>query len=447
MSGPGDHLRRVRQFVLHDAWSHEAASLSGLRGWLARAVRVGHLVLKGFREDDLPVHAAALTFSFLMSLVPLLAIASAVLKGLGGGNDMAGRLHDAVADMPESFRAFVDRILEIVEKTNFVALGGIGTVVLFLTVVQVLAGVEDTFNRIWGVQRRRTWWQRFTNYTSITVFVPVLVMAAFALSATARAGMLAGVAELDVLRQGLVRTAPLLTLWLAMFLLYVFMPNTRVQKRPAAVSSLFAALAFAGWQKLYLAFQFGIAQYNAIYGTFASVPVFLVWLSIAWMIILLGAELCFALQNHATFHMERIAGSASVRARMTLALEIMTEAGRAFASGGSFQTESYSERHRVPVRLVNDIVHLLVRGGLLAASAGESDLYLLRRPAEAVTVREIVDLILADGTAPAELGLREIGPGVRDALDGLDRASAGVLEQKTLQDLLRETAAAGEKTS
>jgi membrane protein len=175
---------RLRRFLAEDVWNPELSSLSGLRHLMVRTVRVGHLVMKGFREDDLPVHSAALTFSTLMSLVPLLAIAFAVLKGLGAAPEALGLIRDATTGMPEGFRAFVETILDSVMRTTLTTLGWVGVVVLFVTVVQTLSGIETSFNRVWGVERPRSWWRRITNYISMTVVVPVLIMAAFAIHAT-----------------------------------------------------------------------------------------------------------------------------------------------------------------------------------------------------------------------------------------------------------------------
>jgi len=436
-----DKLREVRKFVLHDVWSIELAGASGTRGILSRIVRVGHLIARGYREDDLTVHAASLTFSFLMSLVPMLAIASALLKGLGAQKGAVERLMDFNEALPKEGQEFIQQVVAIVERTNFVALGWIGVVVLFVTAVRVLANIEDSFNKIWGVQARRTWWQRFTNYTSITIVVPILVAAAFALSASARAGVLQKF-SLFGLTGLLLKLVPLVTTWLAFFTLYTFMPNTRVSKRAAITASLTAALMWIGWQKMYLLFQFGIARYNAIYGTFASIPVFLFWMFVGWTIILFGAELCFALQNQATYHLERVAQSASVEARLTLALGLLADATENFQSGSTvFDAEEYGHARRVPIRMVNDITRLLCRGGLLVEVAEQPGIYAFKRTPDKIRLQEVFDLLLHDGTAPAPLGLtRNIHAAAAQTLAHWQREGGGSLADRSLADMLGETA-------
>ena len=439
MSDLIEKLRRLKQFVLHDVWSIELAGASGARGFFSRFIRIAHLVIRGYREDDLPIHAGALTFSFLMSLVPILAIASALLKGLGAGKQTFDKLLTVDGALPVQGEEFVKNVIAIVDKTNFVALGWIGVVVLFITAVQVLATVEDSFNKIWGVENSRTWWQRFTNYTSLTIVVPILVVAAFALSTSARAGVLQKTEMLGLVRDALIFT-PLLTTWLAFFVLYSFMPNTRVEKRAAATAAFAAALMWLGWQKVYLLFQFGIARYNAIYGTFASIPVFLFWMFIGWTIILLGAEFCFALQNQATYHLERVAASANVQARLTLALGLLADAAQNFARGfTTFDIEQFGQTRRVPIRLVHDVVRLLCRGGLLVEIAGKPGLYALNRTPEKIRATEIFALLLQDGTAAPPLGLtKNLHPAVNTVLAAWNRGGSNALGAQTLQELAAE---------
>lgn len=426
-------ISRWRKFLSHDAWTAELSSVSGWRRLGIRFVRVAQLVIKGFRDDDLPVHAAALTFSTLMALVPLLAIAFAVLKGLGADQEARTRLNDLVVGMPDQFTSFIHQILDIVDRTNFVAIGWVGVVVLFVTVVQVLSSVENSFNRVWGVTESRPWLRKFTNYISITVLVPVLIMAAFAISATLQSEAIKhGLSEASAIYRALVRVAPLASVWLAFFLLTTFMPNTHVHRRAAGASALISALLWVSWQKIYISLQVNVAKYNAIYGTFASVPIFLMWLSVCWMIILLGAEIAFALQNHGTFHMERAAAQASLRSRITMGLSILLHAAREFEAGGAgLDVAEYARRERVPVRLVNDLVSIFVRGKLLAERADAPGQFVLLRPPDRIAVPDVVHLVAGDGSAPEALGMARIEPAVESWMTRLDDNLAQTLGAET----------------
>lgn len=439
MSESKSKLGQLKNFLLHDAWTTELSSMSGWHRLIVRFVRVGQLVIRGFREDDLAVHAAALTFATLVSLVPLLTIGFAVLKGFGGGEEASARLVESIAGMPVQFRDFVQQMVDLVLRANFKTLGWVGVAVLFFTVVQVLGSIEASFNRVWGVHEPRALWRKFTNYISITVVVPVLVMTAFAVSASLKNQVVsAHLEEWAWLARTLLRLTPLATVWLAFFFLFVFMPNTHVNRRAAASSAFFSALLWLGWQKLYINMQVSLSRYDAIYGTFASIPIFLLWLSVCWMIVLLGSEIAFALQHHVTYHMERAAGQASVQAKISLAVAAILDAARAFSGGRSvLNVSDYAHERQVPVRLLNDVVGLLERGGLLAELAENSGTYVLLRGPEHIRVRDVVNLLLHDGSGPERLGLDKLPAAVHAAVAALAGGLDAGLGEQTFADLLK----------
>lgn len=430
---------RARRYLTQDAWTADLSSMSGWVRIVTRLLRIGQLVIRGFREDDLPVHAASLTFATLVALVPLLTIGFAVLKGFGGGEDASAKLADLMVNMPQQFRDFVQQMIDIVLRANFKTLGWVGVAILFITVVQVLGSIESSFNRVWGVTSSRPLWRKFTYYVSVTVVVPVLIMTAFTISASLKNRVVAAqIEEATWAFQLLLRLTPLATVWFAFFFLLLFMPNTRVSRRAAALSALISGLLWLGWQRLYIGLQVSLSKYDAIYGTFASVPIFLLWLSVSWMIVLLGAEIAFALQNHATYHMERVAGQASVRARLTLAFAAVLDAARALTGGRAILNVSdYARAHGVPVRLLNDVVAVLEKGGLLAELADAPGTFALLRAPDRIRVREVADLVLRGGSGPAELGLAQIDDAITAVLRDIDANVDHGLGDRTFEDLLK----------
>ena len=431
-------LEHARRFFLSDLWELELSSLSFLRRTAAGLLRVVLIVVRGFREDECYLRAAALTFITLVALVPILMIAFAIVKGLGAGPAAAEKLLALAAAMPEQFRAFLQQILDIVQRTHLAALGWIGVVLLAGAAVTVLAGMEAAFNRIWGIATPRHPLRRTANFISILVVVPVLVAAALALSAALSSeAFIRQLGAAAMLYRAALHAAPALAIWLAFTFLYVFMPNTRVRARPALISGLLATVLWLGWQRLYIFMQVNLAQYNGIYGTFASVPIFLGWLYISWIIVLLGAEITFAFQNASTYQRERLAPAASARARLMLTLAIVVEAAAALAGRGPrFETSAFARRRRVPVRLLNEQVGLLVRAGLMAEIAERQGAYVLTRAPESVRVRELAEVALRAGTPPEALGLREPGAAVERALGEIDQGVQQALRDLTVQDLL-----------
>lgn len=436
-------VRRAYRFLTEGIWDIELSSLPTIPRWGVNTVRVIHLVYNGFRENECPLHASALTYSSLMAIVPTLAIALSVLRGLGAGEWAEQRIIAAIINMPDQFQHFVTNILSYVRNTNFATLGGIGLALLLWIVVQVIGQVEMSFNRVWGVQNQRPLLRKFTDYMGVIMVVPVLMIAATTLNTTLNSPAIANLLKTHV---GLIHTwyvhlmqfTPLAAIWLAFTFLYKFMPNTRVNIGPALFSGIIGGSLWIGWQKIYIATQMGVSKYNAIYAAFASVPIFLFWLYVSWQIVLLGAEVGFALQNYATYKMEQRAHDASLQARVMLALSIMSHAAQAMlVKVPCFEVPAYARRHRVPVRLINEVVEVLCRAGMLGEIAGDNRCYVLLRTPDAIRVKEIISIITQAGASPQSLGLDHLNPAIRHVMGKMDAGMAEALKDFNIPDLLQ----------
>lgn len=442
--------QKTKQFVLHDMWVSELSSLTGIRALVTRLLRIGQLVVKGFRDDNLTVQASALTFTSLISLVPLLAIALALLRGMGAGDEFVERIQTNIADMPVEFQSFVEQMLDIVNRTNFWALGWVAVIFLFIGVIQLLGSIEASFNNVWGIRAPRAYWRRVINYISIIVIVPFLILFGFAINASMSSeAVISRLGEAASIYTAMLKILPYLSTTLALFALFALVPNTVIRVRPALISSAITAVLWLGWQTVYVRLQIGVSSSTAIYGTlFASVPIFLAWLYVSWVIILLGAELCFALQNHATYDLERSAGNANTRSKIMLAFAITLQAGKSFQSGGVlFNASQFAELHRIPVRLINELIRLLVRGGMLIAVSGQEECFVLRRPLDEITLNDIVNLVVDDGIGPERYGFGEDAKAVNAAMLCLDQGIEVALAKTSIKQLLDQHPANAGKTS
>lgn len=436
---PKTRWQRLKKFLMHGVWDIELSTLSAGKSFPIRLVRVAQLIIKGFTEDDLAVHASALTFVTLMSIVPLLAVGFAVLKGFGFGQSKIDTLLEWEGSMPEQFQTFVNSVLDIVNTTNFAGLGFAGLGFVIFTAVIMLASTEVSFNRIWGITQMRTPLRQAANYISVIVLVPLLILAASTVEASLK-GMVPILPEsIGFVVRNLLRLTSFFMTWLAFLFLYIFLPNTRVRVSSALVASLVAGTFWLIWQKAYISLQMGVGRYNAIYGTFASVPIFLAWLYMSWVIILLGAELAFALQNAATYRVESAADSANANAKVALALSIVVRAAEAMTISGSapFETSAYAREQRVPIRLLNGMVRLLVQNGFLAETAGKEGCFILLKAPTAICVKEVVDAVIQDGAKPEALGLANLSAPVTDALKKMEDGMTGLLAATTIQDLIQ----------
>jgi membrane protein len=397
-----ERFDKIQAFVLRDVWNLPGSE-KGSMSFVARLVRVGHLLFRGYVDDDLTIHASSLTFVTLTSLVPILAVGFALVRGLGMGEEQLAKISEMewIEQMPEQFQVFVQQVLDIVNTTNFSALGWIGLAFFVLTAVLVLANVEKSFNRVWGVDKNRSLLRQITNYTSVLVLVPLLIGVAGGLKAQIAISEKFFEVDVNAWVQNLLS---FVIMWLAIGFLYVFVPNTRVRLRPALVSSLLTTLIFLGWIRVFAVMQTGVARYNVIYGAFAAVPVFLFWMYVTWVILLLGAEFTFALQNSDTFQLESAADSASIRSRILVALMILRRAGQVMEGGKEvFDSAEFARINKAPIRLINAVVGVLVRRGYLAQVASRDAGYVLMRAPDAVRIQDLVAELLREGGGHPEV--------------------------------------------
>lgn len=472
--------------MVSDVWDIELSSLSAIRSLGVKALRVLHLVLKGFREDECPLHASALTFSTLMAIVPVLALSLALARGLGDAETAKNKIRGMIFELTQSLRSeavatntsvitgvaaepaeengtsadtggnalppskfaaeldrMVDAVFEKVENVNFTALGSVGLVILLCMVVQVLGQVESSFNRVWGITAGRSMWRKFTDYLSVLFVLPILIIAATSLPVVDFVSRFLDESAADRIRSflgsgALKNLTVVLMTWASFTFVITFMPNTKVRMRPALTGGIVSGLLFILWLRICAAIQVGaVIRYGRIYGSFAVVPIVLAWVYISWAIVLFGAEVAFAVQNCATYRMEQGARRANVQSRIILALSVIAEAGRAMLGKGlNFEAAAYAREKRVPVRLLNDIVEELVQVGYLAELSDNKGCFVLLKPPEGLKVKEVINAVMRSGVKPEALGLASVDPQIEKVIkkagDGMDES----LGQATVQDLI-----------
>jgi len=439
----GSVFQRVCRFFTEGIWEVDLSSLSTVRRIGINAVRVIHLVFKGFQDNDCPLHAASLTYSTLMSIVPVMALALSVLRGLGAGDWVELRSVELMETLPDQLQAFMMNVMIYVKHTNFTTLGGIGLVLLIWMVVEVLGRVEMSFNKVWGVTESRPILRKFSDYLSILIVVPILVIAATTINATLNSYALVHLFQeylgsARFVYSKLVKCMPFVATWLAFVFLYKFMPNTKVHTLPAVVSGIIGGSIWIIWQWMYIKFQIGVNQYNAIYATFASVPIFLFWLYISWQVVLLGAEIGFALQNFATYRMEQRAHGASAHSKIMLALSIISHVAQSMMINvPHFEVETYAKTHRVPVRLINEVLDELAKAKLIARVAEADSRYVLLKIPDTIRVKDIIGVVLQSGQSPHALGLDHLNPAIRNVMGKYESGAAEALKEFNINDLLQ----------
>ncbi|HRZ87297.1 MAG TPA: YihY/virulence factor BrkB family protein [bacterium] len=368
-----EHLRRLIEYFSHDIWRIQTHKLPPTRSFFLRQLRIVVLAFQGFDRNKCKLRASALTFYTLLSIVPILAMAFGVAKGFGFEKILDTQIRQNLAQYPE----VTDRIIlfanALLENTKGGLIAGVGIALLIWTIIKVLGSIEESFNDIWGIRQGRSITRRFSDYLAIMFICPLLlimsssvtIFIATQLERIAAKLMLPGQVQ-DILVFTL-KSSPYVMIWVLFVFLYVFLPNTRVRFSSGLIAGLVAGTLYQIIQWVYITFQVGVARYNAIYGSFAALPLFLVWLQVSWRIVLFGAEISFAHQNVETYEFEPDCLSASRSYKNFLAVAIVHRCVRRFVEG--LQPLTAREITRcldMPIRLVRELLYELVRGGILS---------------------------------------------------------------------------------
>jgi membrane protein len=437
-------------------------------------------MFRGFFEDQCPLYSSALTLSTLMAIVPILALSLALARGFGDADTAKARIRSAVSEWTRTFQTvntapivappdagavatpqpgadsefagqidgLLERAFERVESINFKTLGSVGLILLLLMVVQVLGQVELAFNQVWGVTSGRSLWRRFTDYLSVLIVLPLLIIAASSIPVADMTMRHMDEGQIQFLRTLLssdtfrhVAVGAITSLAFTFFIM--FMPNTTVRFRPALLGGILTGVLFLVWLRICAALQVGVAGYGRIYGGFAIVPILLAWVFMSWQIVLFGAETAFAAQNCATYSMEQESMRASAHARLLLALSVVFESARALkGEAPEFDASVFARERRVPIRFLNEILSLLEKSGLMAEVSERSGRYVLLRAPDSLRIRDLADSLLDTGTEPAELGMAGLDGRVQRAMAQLTRGMRGALGDSTVADMLEDRPAA-----
>jgi membrane protein len=345
-----------------------------------------------FYRDECLTRAAALAYTTLLSLVPLLALMFAVLKGLGVQQRLEPLLLSRFGLHPDT----VAYVIHYIDQTNVATLGALGAAALILTVVSVLGSIEATLNTIWHVSHGRTYWRKLTDYSGVVLLTPLLLLAAVAVTSSMQEHtILRLLLQSDYTSRAAIiglRVLPILINAVALAILYAVMPNRRPCLPAIALGALCAGALWFLVQWAYVALQIGMARYNAIYGALSQLPITLVWLYVSAVMVLVGAELAATYEFGAA-----AAGTAAhTGARWLIGAHALLRAAERFqGAGGTIEARVLARELRVPVEAVLDVLDALTRQGALAAVAHPPSTYVLARDPGAI------DLTALDLLGPA----------------------------------------------
>lgn len=356
--------RTFNELFPHDIEAEKTPSV-----W-KRILRVLYDTCRSFIEDDCYSKASALTFYSLLSIVPVLAVLFGIAKGFGFEKALEIDITERFSEQRELINKFIQFAYSWLQNVQGGIIAGIGTVALLWSVLGLLSNIESALNAIWKTPISRPYSRKISDYLATMIICPIFFVTSSSITVYLST-QIAQNAQSNILVEAvspvllfILKLFPFFLIWILFIFVYLFMPNTKVYLRSALIAGILAGTAFQIWQWMYIRFQIGAASYGAIYGSFAALPLFLVWLQISWLILLAGAELAFEIENDLFIPNRRLIPLPSKAAALLITYRCI----EAFVQGRPPQTDR-SLAHELGISLnhLHNLLEALQSGQILSA--------------------------------------------------------------------------------
>jgi len=441
-----DYLDNLKAAIAATVWGASLGSLPRGRRFVVRWLRIAHMLAREVFDGTLTLRAASLVFTTLLSLVPLLAVSFSLLKAFGVHNKLEYTLYRLLEPLGERGAEFAVRIVEFVDQVKVGLLGGVGLLILFLTVLSLVQKVENALNTTWRVRRSRSFVQRFSGYLSVLLVGPLLVFSAMGLMGTimgtSLVQWLASIEPFGFMLSLLPKLLPFLLMVAAFTFVYLFMPNTRVRIASALVGGTVAGAlwAGAGWGFAAFVVNSPNTSYAAIYSSFAIVFFFMLWVYVAWLILLIGGTIAFYHQHPEYLGVMPGELKASNRLRERIALAVMVRIGSAHLEGRTPPDAlALAGAMRLPIELVDDALVALMTDRLVTLTEEPACGYVPARDMGRIRLLDVLASVrsahdhreLVPDNLPRE-------PAAESLMLDLEEGAKAVLGERTLRDLVQE---------
>ncbi len=429
-------MARIESFL----WQPPASFASGPGRFLLPALRILYSVIRDIAGGQLTLRAMSLVYTTLLSVVPLIAFSFSVLKGFGFHRQAEPLLYNFLQPLGQKGVELTDQIIGFVDNVSGKLLGGIGLLLLVYTVVSMVQKVESSFNYIWHVQQARSLARRFSDYLSVILVGPVVMVATMGLIGTISSHtFVQRISQVEPVGSTILlagKFAPVLLLTVLFTFLYVFITNTRVKLGPALIGGVAAGVMWAVGGKLFASFVMGSTKYDAIYTSFAIVIIALIWLYVSWLILLIGSQVAFYVQHPEYMRIGQRRVAALGRQRDAMALELMLRVGQDFLDGTPERdVNEVAGAIGVPGDTLGPVADCLRRAGLLTITEAGALI-----PGRDIAGIRLFEIFAALRAAPSSVRLPDgqAEPGVESLLDELEASVRATLDDRTLRDLLLE---------
>lgn len=431
-------------FVTHDIWHLRLEDLPKAKSVLIRQVRIIVLAVKGYKEDECSLRASALTYYAMMSIVPMVAMAFAIAKGFGFEQMLETQIKKGFSGDAEIIEMVVQFANTLIEETRGGLIAGIGLVILLWSVMEMLSHMEESFNKIWEQKESRTFWRKFSDYFSMMLIAPVLIIVAGGATAfiSSTVNALSGQDSLPgyigPAIAFLMKWLPFILCWFLFTLIYIVIPNTKVKFKSALTGGVIAGTIYQFTQMGYFILQLELIDINAVYGSFAALPLLFMWLRISWIALLLGAEIAYAHQNVHKFQYDLDIANISARNKRIISLMITHLLIKNFMKEEKPLTDSeISQKIAVPVRVIRQVLYELMECRIVSELRTHNDKEYAYQPAADIhrmTIRYVIEKLENRGAMDVNPSKTPAFEAVSDSL----KAFSETLEKSASNRLIME---------
>lgn len=379
------NIRKTIDFFKYGIWKDFSRKPRHTRFAVA-TLRMLILAIERFTTKRIIDSAAALTYSTLLAIVPILAVVFAIARGFGFNKYIEEWFRGVLSSQPQAADTIVGFVNSYLIHTQSGIILGIGLVFMLWTVTILIRNIELAFNRIWQVKKPRSFFRTVTDYMGMFILAPIIIVVTSGVSifVVSFANETEGFELLAPMVRRLWDLTPYVLMSAVFIALYVFMPNTKVKLRCAIGPGILAGVAMQGLQLFYIHSQIWVSSYNAIYGSFAALPLFMLWVQISWNICLFGAELCYTSQNMEESAFRTETYEISPRYRLIMSMMLMSHICRRFEKGEKPYTAlELKLKTNIPIRVAQELLYELTSMHMVSEvtsdEKGEESVY---QPAE-----------------------------------------------------------------
>lgn len=363
-----EKFKSIRSYIQQGIWYESTNDVPPLKKFGINLLKIILITVREFNKNRCMPRASALTYYSLLAVVPCLACLFGIAKGFGMDAFLESQIIQLLNGHEEMLEKVMTWVHALLNKTKGGLIAGIGLGTLLWSVMKLLTQIENAMNDIWYIEKSRTLLRKFTDYLSIVLVVPILLIVVFSLNifASSTIDQYINNLHLQTVAHYLLGLFPYVLLWIVFILVYLIMPNGRINPKGAIIGGIVAGTAFEILIYYYFHVQMSISSFNVIYGSFAALPLFFVWMQLSWIIVLFGAELTYAVAKYDFYVFEKDTLNISDRRKKTLALVIMHTIVCGFDKNQElYSVTELSKKLDIPRGLTEKIVNILKNNQLL----------------------------------------------------------------------------------